>query len=143
MNLSLTVFTPEGWKEMAENAHLVVFSERRLPDMNRIDLALLVSENDVPMSYLTARDADSETIYLNYGGSFPGTKGTGKSAQTFSLMLDFLSRKYKRATMLVENNNFAMLRLAMSCGWEIRGLRVFKESILLEHQIDFLSKGVN
>lgn len=124
------------WSKYAEDAHLSVFNEKRPSDMNRIDFAILSVENKVPQTFMTARELDSETIYMQYGGSFPSAKGTVNSFISYSMIVDYLLTKYKRVTTLIENTNHAMMKFAMKKGLNIIGMRTFKGQIFLEHLIE-------
>lgn len=125
----------EKWATLAENAHLVVFNELRKPESERIDFALLVeSEHGIPMQYVTVRELDQESLYFQYGGSFPGTKNTMQSFRCMEKILEWSKfMNYRRVNFLVENTNEAMLKLAMRCGFLITGIKNYKGHILLEH----------
>lgn len=134
--IKLEVIGPKMWVEQySENAHKIAFNRSKPAHWDRIDFALLaVNEVDnVPMGYITCREHDHETIYIQFGGAMPGTKGSGKSQIVFDLMLDHLYSLYKRVTFLVENDNFAMLKLAMNAGFKIIGIRNYHGIVLLEH----------
>lgn len=134
-------FSPEKWVELSERAHLIVFNETKKPDQERIDFALLVeSSQGLPMQYCTCRELDKESLYIQYGGSFPGTKGTPQSLRCFQKILEWAEHyaAYKRISFLVENTNEAMLKMGMHCGFLITGTRYYKDKkdhthILLEH----------
>jgi len=125
----------EKWAVLAENAHLIVFNEARKPEAERIDFALLVeSEHGIPMQYVTVRELDQESLYFQYGGSFPGTKHTMQSFRCMEKILEWCKfMNYRRVNFLVENVNQAMLKLAMRCGFIITGIKTFSGHILLEH----------
>lgn len=132
------VLSSEVWKELAKEAHLCCFGELRPSTMDRISFALLTSEDEKPLGYLTARELDSESVYLQYGGAFPDTRGTINSLKVYkSMLLKLKEIGFIRATTYIENINKPMLKFAMKCGWTITGLRTFKNAILLEHQIEF------
>lgn len=134
--MELIYKSPEEWSKFAADAHLVVFGEHRPPDLNRIDFAVLTVDNGVPMTFMTAREFDAESIYMQYGGSFPTALGTLRSYKSYDMIVsDFLS-KYKRVTTLVENTNTPMLKFAMKRGLRIIGMRTFKGTIFLEHLIE-------
>jgi hypothetical protein len=128
------VFMPaDEWKQYSEKAHLICFAENRSADMNRIDFALVAELNGVPQTYMTCREVDAETVYMQYGGAFPSAKGTVNSFRGYQAMLKQLSTVYKYGTTLIENTNTPMLRFAMQAGLRIIGVRNFKNTILLEH----------
>lgn len=126
-------YSKDEWALVSEDAHLVIFNELRKNDMNRIDFALVVWD-DIPLGYMTCREFDSETIYISYGGSF------GKSFKVlegYKAFLSYLKETYKRATTLIENNNIPMLKMAMSQGFLITGIKNFKNQIYLELSQEF------
>ena len=129
------------WAEVAENAHLIVFHEVKKPEMDRIDFTLVVeSEHGIMLQYGACRELDAESLYYQYGGSFPGTKGTIKSHRAFEALLTWARENgYKRVSFLVENTNTPMLKLALATGFLITGIRHFHGLILLEHLKEFPS----
>ena len=127
----------EVWKELAENAHLVVFNEVRLNEQNRIDFALLAVD-ETPLQYVTCRELDDETLYWQYGGSFPSCRGTPKSFLAYNAIIQACKDLgYKRISFLVENNNFPMLKFAIAAKCNIVGMRTFNGSVWLEHLKEF------
>lgn len=133
--MKVVKFTSEQWSKYAETAHLICFDENRPADMNRIDFALVVEEDSVPLCYTTCREVDSETVYMQYGGAFPSAKGTIKSYAGYGLIIEHLLHNYANITTLIENKNTVMLKFAMKVGFLITGLRNYKNTVLLEHSI--------
>lgn len=131
--------TKEEWKPLSEQAHLVVFNEAKDASIERIDFALVAEDKDqVPCSYTTCRELDADSLYFQYGGSFPGTKGTTKSIAAFEGFVRWAKEAgYKRVTFYVENWNAAMLKLAMRTGFLITGVRNYKSHVLVEHLLEF------
>lgn len=135
--MKVVALSPDEWQQMSAEAHLVCFGERRDPSMDRIDLVLMAVDEE-PLAYMTIRELDSETAYLQYGGAFPSAKGTTTSFRSYMAMLEHLKMAgYKRAGTYIENTNKPMLKFAMKAGWTITGLRTFEGSVLLEHQMNF------
>lgn len=127
----------ETWKELGENAHLIVFNEIRESSKNRIDFALLAVD-ETPLQYVTCRELDDESLYWQYGGSFPSCRGTPKSFAAYKAIIDACKALgYKRISFLVENNNFSMLKFAIAQGCKIIGIRTFDGLVLLEHIMEF------
>lgn len=129
----------EEWKEVSEDVHAVVFSEKKPVSTERIDFALVVETDhaSAPLAYATCRELDSESLYFQYGGSFPGTKGTVLSLSCMRALLEWAQANgYRRVAFLVENTNLPMLKMGMRVGAFIRGVRVFQHSVLLEHVVD-------
>jgi hypothetical protein len=123
-----------GWERFAQDARRTVFNETMPPEYDRIDYALLVigSEKDEPVAYMTVRELDADSAYLKHGGAFPPVKGTFHSLKIYMEMLDYLKPKYKRLTTLVENTNTVYLKMALTAGFKIIGIRNFEGSILVE-----------
>ena len=96
--------------------------------MNRIDFALVCFDVE-PLGYMTCKEFDNESVYIGYGGSF---QKTFKVFTAYQLFLSYLKERYVRAVTLVENTNEAMIKLAMSQGFLITGIRYHKNIILLE-----------
>jgi hypothetical protein len=130
--------SPSEWSDISENAHLVVFNEKISKLSNRIDFTLLAKKEDgVLAGYVTCREHDAETLYWQYGGAFPGTIKTIGSYHFCMAMRDWAKDRYKRVTMLIENTNKAMLKMAVSMGFIITGVRTYNGFVLLEHVLEF------
>lgn len=130
-------FTRHEWKEYSEEAHKACFGTFKPRDWDRYDFALAARTETTVMGYVTCREMDSDTLYWQFGGSFPGVRTPQGSLRAFQGLLDWVKAKYKRLTFLVENDNCAMLKMAMLHGFRIVGIRNFKGSILLEHLLEF------
>lgn len=131
--MNLQKYSASEWLNVAEDVHMTVFGELRPHEMNRIDFALVVW-HEIPLGYVTCRELDCETIYMGYGGALE--RNTISNVRGYQMILKELSF-YKRAVTLVENTNISMLRLAMSQGFLITGLRNHKNTILLELTLEF------
>lgn len=128
----------EAWKSLSESAHILCFNARRSAHSERIDYALLgVNSADHPIGYLTVREIDESTAYWQFGGAFDGIRGTVRTFSLYKLFVDYAKTHYKRVTTLIENNNTAMLKMAMKVGFRIIGIRTFKNDVLLEHLLEF------
>jgi len=138
MNYHVKQMDKQSWAGLSEYAHSVCFEEVKPTENDRIDYALVCYDDDSkPMSYVTCREFDSETVYWQFGGAFPETKGTIKSYKSYMAMTAWTSERYKRITTLIENDNIVMLKFAMKIGYKIIGTRNFKGSVLLEHLLEF------
>lgn len=131
--MNVQKYDPLQWSLVSEDAHILVFNELRSKDMSRIDFALVVWDGK-PLGYMTCRQFDMETIYISYGGAF---EKSFKVLEGYKAMLNSLKESYKRATTLVENNNIPMLKMAMSQGFLITGIKNFKNQIYLELSQEF------
>jgi len=130
---------PDEWATLSEDAHLAMFSERRPGYIDRIDFALLATEDDNRgiVGYVTVRELDADGIYWQYGGAFPSIKTSTTVLGVYRQFVEYCKARYKRITTLVENTNIAYLKLAMKVGFRIIGVRVFKGSVLVELLLDF------
>ena len=74
---------------------------------------------------------------MQYGGSFPGTKGTVASVRCLEQIIEWCDfAGYQKVSFLVENVNEAMLKLAMRLGFLITGIRVHKGKVFLENVLE-------
>lgn len=125
----------ETWsREWSEMAHKISFEEARPKEMDRIDFALLMINplNERPGGYCTVRELDRDSVYLQYGGSFPETEKTISVAVLYSAMIDWLRERYQRVTTLVSNQNVGYLKLCMKYGFRIIGVRCFQNEVFVE-----------
>lgn len=124
---------PEEWKLLSEQAHLAMFSESRSSEMDRIDYALIITDEEKKLcGYLTARELDQDSVYWQYGGAFPGTHSSKKAFDVYGELILWAKRHYKRITTLVKNSNVRYLKLAMHFGFRIIGCRFFNGEVLVE-----------
>ena len=137
--MRIAKISPSEWRVLSENAHKIAFDERKPAEWDRIAFALMAidEKTDTPMQYVTCQELDIGTVYLQYGGSFPGTKDTIHSLTAFQGFLTYLKGHYDRVFLKVKNSNFPMLKLAMKTGFLIVGVRMFDHSIFLEHLLEF------
>lgn len=125
--------TAEEWVPMAEKAHIVLFDEVRPAYMNRIDWVLMAIKNDIPMGYVTVRELDGENIYWGYGGAFPGTINTAWAVSMYKKGIEACEKMgFKNIFSSVKNTNVSMLKMALSQGFLVTGVRVFKDEIYCE-----------
>lgn len=124
------------WKRnWSQDAHLVGFGEIRNPENERIDFALVALNEELPMGYITCRELDEQTLYWKFGASFPETKGTIKTLQICEGAAKWSLARYNRVQVFIENENVAMLKLALRVGFRITGIRNFDSKILVEHTL--------
>lgn len=139
--MNVTRIDKDTWvKTFSEYAHKICFEEIARPEKERIDFALLVTEEDSekPVGYVTCREWDSDTLYWQFGGAFPETKGTAKSWAAYKACVEWTrGRGYKRITTYIENGNRVMLKFAAKIGFLITGTRTFQGAVLLEHLLEF------
>lgn len=127
----------QDWKEtFSENAHRICFEKHKPGEWDRISFALIVANGEQAMGYLTCREHDAESLYWQFGGSFPGTQGTTMTWRGYQAFVEYCRPNYKRITTLIENENVAMLKMAMKVGFRIIGLRAFGGKVYLEHLLE-------
>ncbi len=138
--IKIEIIEPKVWvSEYSEKAHLIAFGKSKPKEWDRIDFAIIMADSETAqiVGYLTCREFDHETLYLQYGGSMPGSKGTPKTLEGFNAAMLWAATVYKRVTCLVENDNYPMLNLAMKAGFKITGLRGYMGNVLLENTKEF------
>lgn len=137
--IHVTRIDKQTWTELySENAHLIAFDKHKPASGERIDFALLAGTRDTALGYVTARELDSDYLYWQYGGAFPGTKGTHMSWKAYAAFATWCRTfGYKRITTLIENQNTVMLKMAMMVGFRIIGCRTVGGKIYLEHFLEF------
>lgn len=132
--MNIVRYSSSEWSEVAETMHLSVFNEFRPSDLNRIDFALVVWNDKIPMGYITCAEYDSKSIYIGYGGSL---QKSFKNLFAYHMLLSYLKERYLRVNTLIENNNITMLKMALSSGFLVTGIRYFNGSIMLENSIEW------
>ncbi len=138
MNIEVEKIHSKDWAYLSEDAHLIAFQELRPVESERIDFALVAKRMpDKLMGYITCREHDSETLYWQFGGAFPGTRESSLTFKAYQKFVDFCQTRYKRVTTIIENDNVVMLKMAMRVGFRVVGIRFYEGKVLLEHVIEF------
>lgn len=135
--ISIIQLTPREWSQYSEAAHKIAFAEVKPACWDRIDFALLAVDDENPLGYMTCREHAEGVLYWQYGGAFPGTLGTLFSWRCYQAFIEHCGKKYKQIHTQIENTNAVMLKMAMKAGFRVMGVRNFKNSILLEHWLEF------
>lgn len=134
--MKVTKLHPEDWAPLAERAHLSCFGKHKPKEWDRISFALLVESDEGELhGYITCRENDAHTLYMQYGGTFRGTRETSLSFQSYVAAVEYCKPKYKYLTTFISNNNTVMLKFAMKVGFRINGIRFTEDEILLEHYL--------
>lgn len=118
------------WEPVANFAHQIAFDKKREGD--RSTFALLGSEDGQTLGYVSCIELDSETVYLQFGGTFPPAKKSVRCFNGYSLVIAELEKTYENLFTLIENTNVVMLKMAMKAGFRIIGTRYFKGSVMVE-----------
>lgn len=129
----LEIPASEWIEKFSEDAHRIVFKEIKPKAFDRIDYALLVIDavSDSPIAYVTVRETDHQTVYWQFGGAFWGQKST-RMVQCYDLMLKYQGTKSKRMWTRIENENYPMLKLALSRQLKICGVFHLTGTTLVE-----------
>lgn len=128
--------SPVEWSQYSDQAHLLCFNESNRSKIELIDYALMVVDDSKPVAYTTIRQLDLETCYMQYGGSFPETKGSAVSFRAYECILNELKKDNKFINTYIENTNTTMLRFAMKVGFKIVGIKTIQNKIYLEHNME-------
>lgn len=132
--------TPAEWKLLSEDAHKVAFGTVKPSELERIDYALVCVEGVQLQGYLTAKEMDAKTVYWQFGGAFPGTKGTTNAFLGYLSFVRWTKERYDRVQTRIENKNTAMLKMALKVGFEIVGVRVTQGCTMVELELDFIKE---
>ena len=122
----------DQWKKLSGFAHAAVFGKQKDPLAERISYAWLILENDKPAAYITVLELDSETVYWQFGGAFPWAWNSRTVTKSYDLALSAQGAISRCIATRIENNNFAMLKLALSRKFLPIGIRNYQGSVLLE-----------
>ncbi len=125
-------FSAHTWQGFSEKSHLVVFGELRDFRLERIDFAIVAFGNNQLGGYMTCKEMDAETVYIQYGGVYPSFANSVHVVSGYKKMLEDLLSTHKQLTTRIENVNVRMLKMAMALGFRITGVSVFKEKTFVE-----------
>ena len=141
MRYSIQKLEAITWREsFSEYAHKAVFNEEKPKDWDRIDYALLMTADEMPVAYVTCLETYSDTVHLQYAGVFPMAKDTIWSYELFQAGIRYLKEDYARCFFYVKNTNKVALKMAAKVGFLITGVKNFHGDVLLEHLLEFNEK---
>lgn len=133
----ITKVSKEDWvRDFSEAAHKIAFGKHKPAEWDRIDFALLVSKDGKLVGYATCRETDAKTLYWQFGGAIPGSLPTSVSLPAYIALAQWCQKNYATITTLVENDNFTYLKFAMRVGFKIIGVRMYNQTVLLEHALE-------
>lgn len=135
--MDVVKYDKSQWDLVAESIHQTIFKEVRLSSLNRFDYALVIWDENRPIGYITCRETDSESIYISYGGVLPESRNSLDSADGMKALIEYLKKHYKRANMLVENNNVFMLKKALNSGFLPVGVTNYCNSIFVDLRLEW------
>jgi hypothetical protein len=125
----------DKWEAFRENAHKSVFKENCPSGQKLVDFAVLAveTETDTPLTYVTCKELDDETVYWSYGGAFPETIGTTKTWSAYKVMTKKMADMgYRKILKRVKNTNHTMMKFALRMGYTVIGIRHIEDSTMVE-----------
>lgn len=139
MILEVVKISAEEWANICESTMSYSFKDEHWPmEKTRANFALIVqnSETKVPYCFSTLIEFDSESVYMQHGGSFPSAEGTALVGRGYGLMVSWLLNNYKYISTRIWNKNSAMLKLAAKAGFIITGIQANEfGSLFLVHEM--------
>ena len=109
---------------LIDNVLFGVFGNSAGVDYYRFDFAYLFHDgNSKPEGFIFFKEVTNDTIYADYGGTFPTERGFS-TFRNLKEMYALLSEKYKTLITHVQNTNFPMLKVYLHEKFEIIGVRV-------------------
>lgn len=116
MNLYLEKVLPEKWAEVSQVTHRLSFGYERTPDMDRIDYALVVTNDNEPCCYATIIELDKESVYMQHGGAFPNVQKQVYTVKGYFMFINWLKEQYHSISTRILNTNVPMMKLRNG-GW--------------------------
>jgi hypothetical protein len=137
--LEVVKLSASEWADICETTMSYSFKDEHWPrEKTRASFALVVqnSETKVPYCFSTLIEFDSESVYMQHGGSFLPADGTALVGRGYGLMVSWLVENYKYISTRIWNKNSAMLKLAAKAGFVITGMQVNEfGNLFLFHEI--------
>lgn len=121
----------EEFALVSEELFRLVFGSARAKDLERVDFAVLVEAHGKLAAFVSCYEHQAGELYIQYGGALPDFQRSPRVLRGYRFLLRFLLAHYPALMTRIENSNSAMLRLALSCGWLIVGLRMSSNRKLL------------
>ena len=128
----VTILPSEEWSRFSEKSHVVVFGEARSSHLDKIDYTLLVWPDKEVGGFMTIKEMDSETCYIQHGGVYPNYEKSVHVLKGYKAMLGYLKDMYKIIWKRIENTNTPMIKMALSQGFIINGCSLVKNKLYLE-----------
>lgn len=131
MNLVLDKLQPNDWGKMSHAAHLTTFYLDRKAEMDRIDYALLVHNQEEPCCFATLIEIDKDSVYMQHGGAFPAVAKGVYTVKGYVMITNHLKEHYKNISTKILNKNIPMIKMAIAVGLEINGVEMIDGDIFL------------
>lgn len=118
--------------QFSEKAVSYAFGEYRDRCVERIDFALLGMRGVDAGGFVTCIEFDRDHVYWQMGGAFDPFKKSISLVRGFEKMIEYCLEQYRIISMRVDNDNIAMIKLALGLGFRIVGVFAFKLRTLVE-----------
>ncbi|MBD2731124.1 hypothetical protein H6G96_33620 [Nostoc sp. FACHB-892] len=138
-DIEIKIISFTEFKKISEEIHQIVFQEYRPRELERIDFAILFFYQKTLGGYMTFYEHNSEQIYIQFGGALPKFRNSPLIYKAYDQAIKQLLSQYSYLLTFVENNNIAMLKLALKTGWKIIGTRMTTDGRLLVELINYNS----
>lgn len=110
---------------------MISFNQERPDDMDRINYALVVFNEQAPCCYSTLIEIDKNSVYMQHGGAFPNVAKSVYTVKGYHMMVNILKSQYSFISTRVLNKNYPMIKLAHSAEFLINGIDVCDDEIFL------------
>lgn len=132
MNIVIDKIRPQEFKKYEDDAHTIVFGERRPHGLSTHHFVLMMCKDGEVGGFCTAIEMDKHTLYLQYGGVFPNFANSLYVFMGFQKMIAWTSKHYKQVWARIDQNNFTMLKMANKVGFDVCGTWTFDGRTYLE-----------
>lgn len=138
MRFVVKKITPIMWENLSSHAKIISFNEISHPHSDRIDYALLIvdEKSETPAGFMTIKEMDCSTAYLQHGGAFPEHINSIHVFPQYMACIAELCRNYEHLWTRIENTNISMLKMAMKAGFRITGTFFHTPKLYLELLMD-------
>jgi hypothetical protein len=134
-------YSREDWlKYFADVAHAAVFDPDVVRQEGGFGFALLVidEEKDEPIIYVTCAKNPAGGAYIEYGGSFPNSRGSQKVLRAFQLVNKWFEEKgFTHSGLMTRNTNKQMNRLALATDYFVTGVHMDDGRLYLDYTREF------
>lgn len=132
----------EWIKNFQNDAYKKVFEDDDTSSMDRslFDHAFVVVDDktEMPIIYNTIKQSSTDSVFIEFGGSFPEYRGSMKVKPAFKILLDMYKNGGAKVVHLnTKNTNVAMQKLALSTGFTQFGVHLSAGNLFLEYALIF------
>ena len=136
----ILAFDRDTWiKKFQSTAYQAVFcNDPSDQDPSLFDYALIGidEETDLPISYVTCKQLNAHTMFLEYGGVAPEYRNTPKSQSIFIEAIKYLQKAgAKIINFATTNDNVKMQILGLKAGFKCMGCYMDGSKLFLEYSL--------